>query len=797
MTKRIRPGAVALFALGGFTLACAAEPPMSPLSGGDAQSAPMDIPDRFVNLEVEEEAAKSEEKSRRRASGKKSAPKPSAASTAPGAPPPPPEPEPMLDDDKASTEGRDDGGAPTRAWFPETFLFQPEVVTNAQGVATVSARVPDRLTTWRVLALAHDRSGHQAGDVARFTSSLPLYADPVVPASLRVGDRIQLAIPVVNTTQDSRSVDVAVRAEGIDVRGGGRVAVPGLGSAVARAELAASAPGLATVHAALNVAGTTEDAVEHSIPIVPTGQRHASSASGTLGAARTVTLALPDGADPASAEARLTLVPGGLGVIQAEVASAASRAHGASGAGLLLTVSALAPQLWEQAGLPVSESGEDPAASARFEQARTLRLLGVQQAMRLPSQWDETTALAVVAGAAAHPDDPVLSRLVDHGITVFGSLQRPDGTFGGSTRGDWTVQRMLVATAFSVDVARRAASSNTELAPERLRRVAPMQVRGRAAAERYAGRVTDAYTASALLVGGLVEGETRDRMATIVRDALTASDNGLVVDLPKGVLRVDGRTPSRAAAAALAARALATLDDPSDADRLADLGSTVLAGFRPGAGWGDAVTDLVCLGAVAELWAAPPAETVTLTLKKGDDIRATRALTVDDLRNPVFLSVPADGDGAWEVATEPAVPGLAFGLEVVSWTPWTHPPTDPGIEVAVSPPERPRLGETGDLVVDIASHRGTRFELSIDLPAGVQADGDAITIEGGQSPSDTTTRDGHVSLSLPPLTGNRLTVHIPVSPTVAGTVWSGGVAVVDAQSGAQTVVPPTAWKVGG
>ena len=37
----------------------------------------------------------------------------------------------------------------TRAWFPETFLFAPRVVTDATGKASLSVRVPDRLTTWR------------------------------------------------------------------------------------------------------------------------------------------------------------------------------------------------------------------------------------------------------------------------------------------------------------------------------------------------------------------------------------------------------------------------------------------------------------------------------------------------------------------------------------------------------------------------------------------------------------------------------------------------------------------------
>ncbi len=63
------------------------------------------------------------------------------------------------------------------------------MVTDESGQATVPVRVPDRLTRWRVLALAHSRSGAQAGAVTSFAGTLPTYVDPVVPAFLRTGTR--------------------------------------------------------------------------------------------------------------------------------------------------------------------------------------------------------------------------------------------------------------------------------------------------------------------------------------------------------------------------------------------------------------------------------------------------------------------------------------------------------------------------------------------------------------------------------------------------------------------------------
>src|SRR6185369_12580463 len=90
---------------------------------------------------------------------------------------------------------------PTRSWFPETFLFEPLVVTDAQGSATVKVRVPDRLTTWRVLALAHSRAGAQGGAVASFLGTLPAYVDPITPKVLLVGDEVRIPVQLVNTTE--------------------------------------------------------------------------------------------------------------------------------------------------------------------------------------------------------------------------------------------------------------------------------------------------------------------------------------------------------------------------------------------------------------------------------------------------------------------------------------------------------------------------------------------------------------------------------------------------------------------
>ncbi|MDX2009275.1 MAG: hypothetical protein SFW67_03745, partial [Myxococcaceae bacterium] len=54
-----------------------------------------------------------------------------------------PSPKKMKEQEETEAPADEAGGpAPTRAWFPETFLFEPLVVTDSNGRATVPVKVP-------------------------------------------------------------------------------------------------------------------------------------------------------------------------------------------------------------------------------------------------------------------------------------------------------------------------------------------------------------------------------------------------------------------------------------------------------------------------------------------------------------------------------------------------------------------------------------------------------------------------------------------------------------------------------
>lgn len=97
------------------------------------------------------------------------------------------------------------GNTRVRTDFRALAYYNGAILTDATGRATVSFKLPDDLTTWRVMAVATDRDRHFGNGETTFTSTRPLIANPLLPQFARPGDRFQVGVAVTNTTgQDGR-----------------------------------------------------------------------------------------------------------------------------------------------------------------------------------------------------------------------------------------------------------------------------------------------------------------------------------------------------------------------------------------------------------------------------------------------------------------------------------------------------------------------------------------------------------------------------------------------------------------
>ncbi len=169
--------------------------------------------------------------------------------------------------------GGGESASPSRKDFRAAAYWNPSVVTDVDGKAEVRFKLPDSLTTYRIMAVASamdDRFGK--GD-ARVTSSRPLMARPALPRFLRAGDAFDASIIVTSKSAVAGDIDVTAKLTGVSMSGDAsqRVHVAPGESVEVRYPVVASRVGEATFRFDVKGAGETDSvtAVRKVTPPLP------------------------------------------------------------------------------------------------------------------------------------------------------------------------------------------------------------------------------------------------------------------------------------------------------------------------------------------------------------------------------------------------------------------------------------------------------------------------------------------------------------------------------------------------
>lgn len=127
-----------------------------------------------------------------------------------------------LDGALGAEKGREGGGgglSPARRDFRETAYFNPSVLTDAKGRAHVRFKLPESLTTYRILAVAVSEGDHYGFGASSITTSKRLMARPALPRFLRAGDAMEAGVVVAAKGFDPGQVTIQARATGITLLG--------------------------------------------------------------------------------------------------------------------------------------------------------------------------------------------------------------------------------------------------------------------------------------------------------------------------------------------------------------------------------------------------------------------------------------------------------------------------------------------------------------------------------------------------------------------------------------------------
>lgn len=87
--------------------------------------------------------------------------------------------------------------------FNETAFFYPNLYTDKDGKTTMSFTMPDAVTRWRLMMLAHNEKRQTGYKQYTFTSSRPVMIMPDMPRFVYDGDTLYLVANVINTGDEA------------------------------------------------------------------------------------------------------------------------------------------------------------------------------------------------------------------------------------------------------------------------------------------------------------------------------------------------------------------------------------------------------------------------------------------------------------------------------------------------------------------------------------------------------------------------------------------------------------------
>ncbi len=167
-----------------------------------------------------------------------------------------------------SAGGATQGPIALRENFNPLAAFAPAVTTDSSGKATLSVKMPDNLTRYRIMAIAAHGPTRFGMAEAAVTARMPLMVRPSAPRFLNFGDSFELPVVLQNQTDEPMQVELAARATNLELTQGQGFAfnVPARDRVEVRFPATTGLAGTARVQIAAQ-SGPHTDAASLSLPV--------------------------------------------------------------------------------------------------------------------------------------------------------------------------------------------------------------------------------------------------------------------------------------------------------------------------------------------------------------------------------------------------------------------------------------------------------------------------------------------------------------------------------------------------
>jgi CD109 antigen len=227
-------------------------------------------------------------------------PAPPGPGPCPPPPPPPGEPDPLAEVTRI------------RQFFPETWLWMPDLLTQPDGTAAVDLTAPDNITTWRLHAVSTSDNGLGITE-SELLVFQEFFGEPDLPYAVTRGEQFPVRIQVFNYLDTPQLVHVELtNAEWFDLLEAGTQQVSVNASSVGLASFLIQPTALGRHTLDVTLRSTLRaDAVRKELLVEPEGTQRELVTNGMIRAGNTVTLdtTLPNYCVPGSEKLLLSITP--------------------------------------------------------------------------------------------------------------------------------------------------------------------------------------------------------------------------------------------------------------------------------------------------------------------------------------------------------------------------------------------------------------------------------------------------------------------------------------------------------
>jgi uncharacterized protein YfaS (alpha-2-macroglobulin family) len=160
------------------------------------------------------------------------------------------------------------GDADLRKNFKATAYWNPSLDVDATGHARVTFKLPDNLTTFKIMAVANSIASEFGYGSSELKVNQPLMLLATLPRFARIGDTFEAGAVVHNYSGKTGEATVSLNVDGLELQGGNNAAVvvPQGGSKEVLFRFKALKEGRATFRFRCQMAGYS-DGLERSIPV--------------------------------------------------------------------------------------------------------------------------------------------------------------------------------------------------------------------------------------------------------------------------------------------------------------------------------------------------------------------------------------------------------------------------------------------------------------------------------------------------------------------------------------------------